>query len=222
MLQAILAKEIEDAVDASNLPEVMRLMDDYFGESRYSLTSLFADEQRRIVQNILVPTVTVLETTLTDLYANHASLVHFLNRNKLPQPAALRAAGQFAIQSQLRHALEAAPIDVASAKRLLEQAREDAVTIDYASLGFLADERMHRAMEQLKANPGAAQSVRQALSLATALRVLPFSLDLWQAQNIWYGLWPHISQQNAGLQEDFLALGTELGIRVELASKVNA
>jgi hypothetical protein len=46
---ALLAKEIEDAVDNSNLTEVVRLMDDYFGESRFSLTSLFADEQRSFV-----------------------------------------------------------------------------------------------------------------------------------------------------------------------------
>ena len=52
---ALLAREIEDAVDASNLTEVVRLMDDYFGESRFSLTSLFADEQRRIVKSILDP-----------------------------------------------------------------------------------------------------------------------------------------------------------------------
>ena len=219
-LLTALAHEIEDAIDASNLPEVVRLMDDYFGESRYSLTSLFADEQRRIVQNILRPTVAALEATLTDLYASHASLVHFLSRNNLPQPAALRAAGQFAIQTQLKHALEADPIDLAATQRLLAQAREDAVTLDLAALGFLADERMHRAMERLQENPGAPEPVRQALSLATALRVLPFSLDLWQAQNIWYALWPRISIDNAALQEDFLALGTELGIRVELVSRV--
>ena len=63
----LLAKEIEDAVDASNLPEVVRLMDDYFGESRYSLTSLFTDEQRRIVKSILDPAMQSLETTLNSL-----------------------------------------------------------------------------------------------------------------------------------------------------------
>ena len=106
-----LAKEIEDAVDASNLTEVVRLMDDYFGESRFSLTSLFADEQRRIVKSILDPTMQSLETALTDLFSSHASLLHFLGRSGLPRPAALRVAAQFAIHAQLRHAMEADPID---------------------------------------------------------------------------------------------------------------
>src|SRR6202022_3491259 len=37
---------VEDAVVRANLPEVMRLIDGYFGGVAYSLSSLFRDEQR--------------------------------------------------------------------------------------------------------------------------------------------------------------------------------
>jgi alpha-amylase/alpha-mannosidase (GH57 family) len=212
---ALLAREIEDAVDASNLTEVVRLMDDYFGESRFSLTSLFADEQRRIVKSILDPAMQSLETTLTDLYSSHASLLHFLGRSGLPRPAALRVAAQFAIHAQLRRALEADPVDVTVVGRLLAQAREDAVVLDYPTLGFLADERMHAAMERLQQTPADPDAVRRALHLATALRALPFSLDLWQAQNIWYELASRVAGEGESLRNDFLALGAALNIRVE-------
>ena len=46
---------IDRAVSAADLPEVVRLIDGYFGESAYSLTSLFNDEQRRILHRILMP-----------------------------------------------------------------------------------------------------------------------------------------------------------------------
>jgi hypothetical protein len=190
-------------------------MDDYFGESRFSLTSLFADEQRRIVKSILDPTMQSLETALTDLFSSHASLLHFLGRSGLPRPAALRVAAQFAIHAQLRHALEADPIDRAAVERLLEQAREEAVVVDYPTLGFLADERMHAAMERLQRTPSDPEAVRHALSLATALRALPFSLDLWQAQNIWYELSPRAAGEGKALRDDFLALGAALNIRVD-------
>ncbi len=212
---ALLAREIEDAVDASNLTEVVRLMDDYFGESRFSLTSLFADEQRRIVKSILDPAMQSLETTLTELYKSHASLLHFLGRSGLPRPAALRVAAQFAIHAQLRRALEADPVDVTAVGRLLAQAREDAVVLDYPTLGFLADERMHAAMERLQQTPADPDAVRRALHLATALRALPFSLDLWQAQNIWYELASRVAGEGESLRNDFLALGAALNIRVE-------
>jgi alpha-amylase/alpha-mannosidase (GH57 family) len=212
---SLLAREIEDAVDASNLTEVVRLMDDSFGESRFSLTSLFADEQRRIVKNILDPAMQSLETTLTELYSSHASLLHFLGRSGLPRPAALRVAAQFAIHAQLRRALEADPIDVAAADRLLAQAREDAVVVDHPTLGYLADERMHAAMERLQQTPSDPEAVRHALSLATALKALPFTLDLWQAQNIWYGLSPRVVGEGKALRDDFLGLGAALNIRVD-------
>jgi alpha-amylase/alpha-mannosidase (GH57 family) len=216
---SLLAKEIEDAVDASNLTEVVRLMDDYFGESRFSLTSLFADEQRRIVESILDPAMQSVETALTDLYSSHASLLHFLGRSGLPRPAALRVAAQFAIHAQLRRALEADPIDVTAVERLLAQAREDAVVVDHPTFGYLADERMHAAMERLQQTPLNPEAVRHALGLATALRALPFTLDLWQAQNIWYGLSPRIVGEGKALRDDFSALGTALNIRVDRASK---
>jgi alpha-amylase/alpha-mannosidase (GH57 family) len=212
---ALLAREIEDAVDASNLTEVVRLMDDYFGESRFSLTSLFADEQRRIVKSILDPAMQSLETTLTDLYSSHASLLHFLARSGLPRPGALRVAAQFAIHAQLRRALEADPVDVTAIGRLLAQAREDAVVLDYPSLGFLADERMHAAMERLQQTPADPEAVRRALHLATGLRALPFSLDLWQAQNIWYELASRVAGEGESLRNDFRALGAALNIRVD-------
>ena len=215
---ALLAKEIEDAVDSSNLTEVVRLMDDYFGESRFSLTSLFADEQRRIVKSILDPAMRSLEGALTDLYSSHASLLHFLGRSGLPRPAALRVAAQFAIHAQLRRALEADPIEQGLIERLLAQAREDAVVIDQPTLGYLADERMHAAMERLRQTPAEAEAVRRALQLAKALHALPFSVDLWEAQNSWYELASRFAGEDKSLRDDFLALGTALNIRVDRQS----
>jgi len=91
---------------------------------------------------------------------------------------------------------------------------EDAIPIDQASLGFLADERMHRAMERLQQSPSDPEAVARALKLATALRSLPFSLDLWQAQNIWYELSPRMAGESKALRDDFMALGEALNIRV--------
>jgi hypothetical protein len=89
------------------------------------------------------------------------------------------------------------------------------VVVDYPTLGFLADERMHAAMERLQRTPSDPEAVRHALSLATALRALPFSLDLWQAQNIWYELSPRAAGEGKALRDDFLALGAALNIRVD-------
>jgi hypothetical protein len=110
-------------------------------------------------------------------------------------------------------------VDTAAVERLLAEAREDAVVVDQPTLGYIADERMHTAMERLQQNPADHEAVRRALKLATALRALPFPVDLWQAQNIWYELSSRIAGGEKALRDDFLALGSALNIRVDRAAR---
>ena len=53
--------EIGTAIRRANLPEVIRLIDRFFGDMSYSLTSLFADEQHRILNTILNQTISEME-----------------------------------------------------------------------------------------------------------------------------------------------------------------
>jgi hypothetical protein len=72
---------------------------------------------------------------------------------------------------------------------------------------------MHASMERLERSDGNAEAVRSALALATALRALPFAVDLWQAQNIWYSLSPRLAGARKEQRDDFLELGNALNIR---------
>jgi hypothetical protein len=45
---------------------------------------------------------------------------------------------------------------------------------------------MKRAMVELQMSSGSLEKLDRALALARALTELPFELNLWQAQNIWY------------------------------------
>ncbi len=179
---------VAHAVAGADLPEMVRLIDGYFGESAYSLTSLFADEQRRILNRILMPTLDAVESSLAAIYHDHASLLHFLSRAGLPKPAPLIVAAQFAANTGLRRAMEHEPIDSARILELLELARVDMVVLDTDRLGYLADQRMKHAMVRLQRDPGNTSALEYALSLAQTLHALPFGLNLWQAQNIWYDL----------------------------------
>ena len=69
---------MSDAVRRANIPEAIRLIDQFFGGIPYSLTSLFADEQHRILRTILDRTLSEMETSLRSIYEDHASLHRFL------------------------------------------------------------------------------------------------------------------------------------------------
>ena len=180
------ASEAAEHVQRADFPEVIRLLDRYYGHVDYSLTSLFTDEQRRIVQIILNSTLWDIENSLTTIYEDHASLLHYLSQAGLPKPPALTLAAGFAINAGLRRALEADPIDQAQLRSFLSLAKADQVPLETATLSYIADQRMKRAMVELQMSSGSLEMLDRALALARTLVELPFELNLWQAQNIWY------------------------------------
>ena len=207
-------------VQRADFPEVIRLLDRYYGHVDYSMASLFTDEQRRIVQLILNSTLRDIETSLTTIYEDHASLLHYLSQAGLPKPAALTLAAGFAINAGLRHALESDPPDQAQLRSFLSLAKADQVPLESATLSYLADQRMKRAMVELQMSSGSLEMLERALALAHTVVELPFELNLWQAQNIWYEI---LRTANYGLialgkddrpqwEKNFNELGTCLSI----------
>jgi alpha-amylase/alpha-mannosidase (GH57 family) len=180
------ASKAADFVQRADFPEVIRLLDRYYGHMDYSLTSLFGDEQRRIVELILTSTLLDIENSLTTIYDDHASLLHFLSQAGLPKPPALTLAAGFAINAGLRKALESETIDQPQLRSFLSLAKADQVPLDTATLSYIADQRMKRAMIDLQMSSGSLEMLDRALMLARTLAELPFDLNLWQAQNIWY------------------------------------
>jgi len=180
------ASQAAEQVQLAQFPEVIRLLDSYFGRAGYSLTSLFSDEQRRIVQLILKSTLSDIETSLTSIYDDHASLLHYLSQAGLPKPPALTLAADFAINAGLRRAMEGDPIDLALMRSFLSRAKSNHVPLETATLSYIADQRMKHLMIDLQNSSGSLEILEQALALARTLIELPFDLNLWQAQNIWY------------------------------------
>ena len=172
-----------------NAPTFLRsfaCIDRVYGHADYSLTSLFTDEQRRIVQLILNSTLWDIENSLTTIYQDHASLLHYLSQAGLPKPPALTLAAGFAINAGLRRVLEIDPIDQAQMRSFLALAKSDQVLLDTATLSYFADQRMKRAMLELLMSAGSLEMLDRALALARTLTEMPFDLNLWQAQNLWY------------------------------------
>jgi len=199
-------QDASDAIRRANLPELIRLIDGFFGGTLYSLTSLFADEQHRILKSILDQTISEVESSLIRIYEEHATLLHFLSESSVAAPPALALTASFAINAGLRRALESDDYDTAEVARLLRRAELDNVTLDAPLLSFAADKRMKRAMVRLEEAMGVQHnSAQQTLALqhltqpnvtvlnetvaiAESLRTLPMEVNLWQAQNIWNDL----------------------------------
>jgi hypothetical protein len=244
---------VRNSTTRGDLAEVVRLIDHNFssvdesasgniytgsskgsnsGATSYSLTSLFSDEQRRILKIILDSTLSEVESSLRTIYEDHTSLLRFLGEQKMPQPQGLALVASFALNASLRVALEAKPFNADELKQLVERATIDKVQLDAQLLGYVASQRIKSALVALE--HGFAESLPleymlepldNAITIAQSFQQLPFEVNLWQAQNIWNAL---LHRQRLGNDANsaalpwpeewsvrFRILGTLLGISVD-------
>ncbi len=221
--------DIGTAIRRANLPEVIRLIDRFFGQGvapgespiAYSLTSLFADEQHRILNTILNQTISEMEDSLRKIYEDHASLLHFLTETGVVAPPALASAARFAINASLRRALEAEKFDHVAIETLLARAESDQIPLDTQLLGYTTGQAMKRAMVRLEASaagdPLATGALATALLIAETIQKMPFEVNLWQAQNIWNDLLRRSDTNywTAEWKQDFKKLGRVMNISVD-------
>ncbi len=217
-----LSADVARATKRANLPEVIRLIDRSFGGMTYSLNSLFADEQTRILRTILDKTLSEMEASLRDIYEDHASLLHFLTESGVEVPAPLALAANFAINASLRSAIEADIYNTVEVETLLVRAKSDQVTLDVANLAFAAAHRMKRAMVALEAASSlggnlSILALQNALTIADSIRNFPFEVNLWQAQNIWNDLLRrgNLTIWSPEWRDGFRKLGMALSISVD-------
>jgi hypothetical protein len=190
----------------------------------YSLNSLFADEQHRILQSILDQTLSEVESSLMRIYEEHATLLDFLGEANVTAPPALAVTAEFAINASLRRALESDTYDSSEIARLLQRAVTDHVALDAPLLSYTADKRMKRAMVRLEGaveQQSAAQQnlavLHETLAIADSIRTLPMDVNLWQAQNIWNDLLRRSdsSYWSREWREGFRRIGLALNIAVD-------
>jgi len=215
------SRDVAQAMRRANLPEVIRLIDQLFGGMAYSLLSLFADEQHRILQSILTQTVAEMESSLSKIYEDHTSLLDFLTDSGMAAPPALEVVANYAIGSMLRRAIEAEQFDADNVVALVQRAQAERITLNTQELGYEAGQRMKRAMVQLEAaatgEDHSTKALTDALIIAETFHSLPFEINFWQAQNIWNDLLRRgdKSYWTEEWREDFRKLGEAMNIRVD-------
>jgi alpha-amylase/alpha-mannosidase (GH57 family) len=214
-------REAKVAAIRADFPAVIRAFDRHFPGKSYSIRSLFRDEQRRILGLILKPMLSEVEASLASIYENQASLLHFLSQAGLPRPEALTLAATFAIGAGLRRALESEPIDALQVRNYLELATADQVPLNTPQLSYIADQKMKSAMVELQAEvvnqTEQTSTIENVLLVARTLNELPFDLNLWQAQNIWYDVWRQKNHTNHVKPDAWLRNFQELGALLRIS-----
>ena len=134
--------EVQQAFNQSDVPESIRTLDRNFEGTSYSVKSLFRDEQRRVVENILGHVLEEANASYRQIYENHASFMRFLHEIRMPLPHVMVVTAAFVVNEALRRLIVEGPLDLTRFGALLEEARRDNLQLDEARLAFDLRERL--------------------------------------------------------------------------------
>ncbi len=221
-----LRKEIFESFEKADFPQALRIQDQYFESSRYSLKSLFRDDQRKILNNILKATEADAQSVYRHLFEHHVPLMRFLKDTHTPPPRALAAAGELVVNSELRREFDRDILDFEAIQALLEEADFAGIPLDADTLEYTLRKNLERMAEDFRSNPERSGLLEQMVAGIELVYALPFDVNLRKVQDLNYSLvlstFPQFEQKaqkgdrTAGQwMEDFKYLSEKLLIRLE-------
>uniref|UniRef100_A0A7C3UXV1 DUF3536 domain-containing protein n=1 Tax=Desulfobacca acetoxidans TaxID=60893 RepID=A0A7C3UXV1_9BACT len=220
-----MAWEITEAFSWADFPETIRRIGLHFGDRFYSPRSLFRDEQRKVLDQISEPAQKTARNAYRQLYQQNLPFMRFLIELGIPLPKVLRVTADYVCNLNLRQAFEDYKIDLPELRSLMEEARFLGVQLDAAGLEFALRRTLDNLAEKFRENPGDLDLLLQLDVRATLAQELPFEVNLWKLQNVYYevllGFYPEQRQkaeQNLLEAQEwlgyFIALGEKLSIKV--------
>ena len=186
--------EIQRLMMRADFAECSFSFEPYFGEQTYSLKSLFCDERRRIVGQLVDSTLADIDQLYSDVCQHHAGLIGFLQELHMPLPPILRVSCEFALTNALKRCISE-NIDFAGARTLMKTAVQNGITID-ATIKSTLRQRLNMLMESWAKDPLRLGILVQLDELASLMREQPFEADLWHAQNIFRELMARLDSVN--------------------------
>jgi hypothetical protein len=171
---------------------------------------------------VLSRTLQDAEASYHKIYERHGSLLRFLKEMGQPVPDVLRFTAEFVLNSDLKHTFETDPVDFVRIAMLMEMVKREGVQVDEAGVRYAAGNSLTRILRRLQQKPRDSETLERANVLTSLYPMMPFSIDCWRAQNIYYSIlnktFPEIAREpdreSRRWQERFLALGEKLRISV--------
>lgn len=178
--------EIKEVFDKSDVPEVIRLMDKHFGTNNYSLWHLFRDEQRKILDQILLSTLNEVEIYFRQIYENMYPIKNFLQSLNIPVPKLLLMTSAYTVNYDLKKIFENNEVDIEKLEDLINEVKKWSLDIDKTAIGFVASSWINSIITKLSQNPEDIELINKIVDVIKLLRQLPLELDIWKAQNIYF------------------------------------
>jgi alpha-amylase/alpha-mannosidase (GH57 family) len=218
-----LIREAKEPFEHGDFPETIRALDRHFGEVHYTLKNLFRDEQYKVLNQILAQTRDDIYNTYHLLTDRYAPLTRFLNDIHMPPLNSLAPAAEFVLNTEFNRQFQNGHPDVERVKSLVGEAKATHATLDKDALAFAAKRHFERLSEELAKAPEDVEILQRLSDSTSLLPLLPFGVNLWKPQNIYYQLrtsfLPSVKnrrdEKSQAWVEKFSQLGQKLGFNLQ-------
>jgi hypothetical protein len=178
-------RELADAMEPGGIPTLIRLLDQHFGRIPISIRSLFRDEQRRILHELLNATLEEAESTFRQLHERYDPLMRYHARLGIPVPKVLQTAAEFDLNLQIRRMLESEFPPLPEIEARLREAVDEAVTLDETTL-LAFKQALEREAERFHEHAEDLDRLEALETLVSIVREADLNVDLRRVQNRYY------------------------------------
>lgn len=177
-----------------SIGDVVRGIDRHFAGREYGLSDLFLDERRKIVRVLVEEILARHQQQLLAVFEENRPLLRFLREADIPVPAPLRAAADYALSSRfVELAVEARfglpRFDQVSTELIYvrDEARAMGADLDVGEARRILETRIADEARALAVAPRR-ETARALLAYLELAQDLGLTLDLWEAQNLYWTL----------------------------------
>ncbi len=222
----LIIQDVMESFARGDFTETIRRLDRHFGASTYSLRSLFTDERRRILNQIMEGTMEGTRFAYRQIYNQHVALMRFLTDLSIPLVNPLPCTAEFVLNLSLREAFAQPEISPETVHNLLKEARALNIELDVVGLAYALKETLERLAVKFYENPDVLEHLKHLTTAVEVAIALPFEVNLWKVQNIYYEMlhttfpewrWrdEHGSEEAHTWVAFFLGMGEKLAVRVD-------
>jgi len=183
-----ISKEIKNklflAVERSDAEDAAGTLEKHFSQRVYTIHHIFRDEQRNIIDKMLLPAYRDMDSAFSGIYEKNRDIVDFLKEIGVPLPRPLSTSLEYVLNYRIEKLF--------TGKQDIKELEENIKTVERLNIGIYPDMALKlsswisAAMDDVSKNRGDIAKIellRDCLRLLSPWRT---SLNLWRAQNIYF------------------------------------
>jgi hypothetical protein len=181
-------EEILTAFRKNDLERVTQLVNNHYPSPDYSLWLLYKDEQMKVLHFLLEPSLRESEEYFRSIYQRHYPLIQVMNKMHIPLPKLLATTVEFILNADMARLLSEPELDISKVWKLATEMKKWSFKRDKGPLGFKASQKILELMKVLSVSPLDRNLLLTLVETLDIFWSLPLELDIWKAQNLYYGI----------------------------------